>query len=116
MGNIVTSTEGGRMFRMLAACAATAAITAAISTGVGFGSASAKPRVLTVPVGGTAVFAGQDLICVNEPAMGAPRFKKPGVACSSYASPYHGIGIWLTRTAVVVTRPPNAKVVWSFRR
>ena len=104
------------MFRVLAACAATAVVTAAITTGVGFGSASAKPRVLRVAVGDTVVFASQDLICVNEPVSGAPRFKKTGIACSSNADPYRGVGVWLTRAAVVVTRPPNGKVVSTFRR
>ena len=72
--------------------------------------------VNTIDVGQTAIFRAQDLICVNEPASGAPRFKTSGVACSSYAKPYSGIGVWLTPHRVLVTHPPNMKVVASYQR
>ncbi|HWT45852.1 MAG TPA: hypothetical protein VN085_07790 [Vicinamibacterales bacterium] len=104
------------MHRTFFACAVTAAATAAITAGAGSGSAPSNPMVKTIGVGQTAIFASQDLICVNEPASGAPRFEAPGVACSSYAEPYSGIGTWSTRRRVVVTRPPNVKIVASYRR
>jgi len=103
------------MLRTVAACAATAAITAGLTAGVGLGSRGAQ-HVKTIAVGDTAIFANQDLLCVNEPTNGAPRFKQTGVACSSYASPYHGVGVWLTRTALTITRPPNGHVVSTFHR
>ena len=104
------------MSRTFVACAITAAITACVTAGTGVGSSSATPKVKTIAVGQTAVFAGQDLLCVNEPASGAPHIKPAGVACSSYASPYQGLGLWLTRTTVKVTRPPNAHVLYTLHR
>lgn len=106
------------MFRTLAACFATATVTVAVTSSLGFASPSnsASPLVKRIGVGETAIFARNDLICVNEPAGGAPRFKQSGVACSSYARPYLGIGMWLTRTRVVVTRPPNGKGITTYHR
>jgi hypothetical protein len=72
--------------------------------------------VKNIAVGETAIFTGQDLLCVNERASAAPRFKQPGVACSSYASPYQGLGLWLTRTTVKATRPPNGRVTYVMHR
>jgi len=103
------------MFRTLVACVATAAVTVAATSSLGF-AARSSPRVKTVGVGETAIFTGRDLICVNEPSSGAPRFRQAGVACSSNAQPYQGVGLWLTRTRVVVTRPPNGKAVTTYRR
>jgi hypothetical protein len=99
------------MLRTFAACVATATLTAAITTGVGVSAHSSKPPpaakyVKTLALGDTAIFAGQDLICVN----GA------NLACSSYASPYHGIGVWFTRRTVTITRPPNVRMIASFVR
>lgn len=104
------------MLRTLAACVVSAVVGAALAAGAGLGARSAKPRVITVPVGGTAVFAGRNLLCVNEPASGAPRFHHAGVACSSHAQPYGGLGIWLTRTELKLTRPPNGKLVATLAR
>jgi len=104
------------MLRTFVACAITAAITACLTAGVGLGSRSATHAVKNIAVGETAIFASQDLLCVNEPASGAPRFKQSGVACSSYASPYHGLGLWLTRTTVKATRPPNGRVIYVLHR
>jgi len=103
------------MFRTLIACVATAAITVATTSSLGFASRS-SPRVKTLEVGETAIFARNDLICVNEPSSGAPRFKQPGVACSSYARSNQGIGLWLTRTKVVITRPPNGNAIRTYAR
>lgn len=104
------------MNRTFFACAVTAAATAATTAGISSGSGTSSPMVKTIDLGQTAIFARQDLICVNEPSSGAPRFKTAGVACSSYAKPYGGVGVWLTRQRVVVTRPPNMKIVASYRR
>jgi hypothetical protein len=103
------------VLRTFVACAVTAAITAFFTAGVGLGFGSAA-RVKNIAVGETAIFASHDLLCVNEPASGAPPFKQPGVACSSYARPYNGLGLWLTRTAVTVTRPPNVHVLYVLHR
>lgn len=103
------------MFRTFLACIATAAITVTATSSLGFASRS-SPRVKTIEVGEAAIFTRNDLICVNAPSSGAPRFKQSGVACSSYARPYQGIGLWLTRTKVVVTRPPNGKAVTAYPR
>ena len=104
------------MQRTFLACVVTAAATAAITAGIGSGSGASRPMVRTIGVGQTAIFTHQDLICVNEPASGAPRFKTTGVACSSYVKPYVGIGAWFTRQQLVITRPPNTKLVASYRR
>lgn len=105
------------MYRTLVACVVTAAVTAAITTELSSGSGASSPGVKTIYVGQTAIFAHQDLICVNESSSGAPRrFKTAGAACSSYAKPYTGVGLWLTRGRIVLTRPPNAKIVSSYRR
>jgi hypothetical protein len=100
------------MLRTFAACAVTASLTAAITTGVGVSAHSTKPPpaakyVKTVGLGDTAIFASQDLICVNSAAR---------LACSSYASPYLGIGVWFTHKTVTITRPPNVRVIASFVR
>lgn len=104
------------MYRTFLACAATAVATAALTAGISSGSPASSPRVKTVAVGDTAIFAGQDLLCVNESADGAPRFKTAGVACSSYAKPYNGVGVWFTTTRAIVTRPPNGKITATYRR
>ncbi|MGH3049594.1 MAG: hypothetical protein ACRDLK_05505 [Gaiellaceae bacterium] len=72
----------------------------------------------TIPLGGgTAIFAAQDLVCVNEYAGGAPRYPhQSGVACSSNAQPYRGIGLWLTRTRLTVVRESTGQVVATFHR
>ena len=94
------------MLRTLTACVASAALGAAITAGVGLGAHSGKPYVKTIGPGDTAIFTGEDLICVNGSA----------VACSSYASPYHGIGMFITRKTIKVTHPPTVKVIATFAR
>ena len=32
------------------------------------------------------------------------------------ASPYHGIGISITRTTIQITRPPTVKVIATYKR
>ena len=104
------------MFRTFTASVATAAVTAAVTTSVGLGSRSTSTPVKTIPTGGAAIFVGRDLICNNESPLGSGGSHQPGVACASYASPYHGVGIWVTRATLAVTRPPSGKVVASLRR
>ncbi len=104
------------MQRTFLACLATAATTAAITAGISSGSAASRPMVKTIGVGQTAIFARQDLICVNEPASGAGLSKAAGVTCSSNAKPYNGIGVRVTRHRVVITRPPNKQIAASYRR
>jgi hypothetical protein len=104
------------MLRTAVACAITAAITAFLTAGVGFGSTSATHAyVKNIAVGETAIFASQDLLCVNEPAAGYPPHQA-GVTCSSHAQPYRGLGVWITKTALQITSPPSKAVVFAHRR
>ena len=102
--------------RMSIACAITALITFAIAAGSGLGEHTAARGSVWIGVGDTAHFAANDLLCVNEPASGAPRFRTAGVACSSDAQPYRGYGFRFTRAHVLVTTPPNGRVVFKLRR
>jgi hypothetical protein len=104
------------VYRTVLACVFTAIATAAVTPAISSASSASSPSVKVIDVGQTVFFARQDLICVNEPASGAPRFNTAGVACSSYAKPYSGIGVWITGHRMVVTRPPNMKIVASYRR
>lgn len=104
------------MHRTFFACVVTAATTAVVTAGASSGFDRSNSLAKTIGVGQTAIFASSDLICVNEPASSAPRFKVAGIACSSYAKPYSGIGIWFTRQRVVVTNPPNAKILANYER
>jgi hypothetical protein len=79
-------------------------------------SAPAKSPVVAIAVRGTAIFRDNDLICLNEPPGGAPRFKTAGVACSSYRQPYKGIGVWITKTSVIITSPPNGRIRAVYHR
>lgn len=65
-----------------------------VVAGVGLGAHAGKSQVKTIGSRDTAIFTGQDLICVNGSA----------VACSSYASPYRGIGMFITRETIQVAR------------
>lgn len=104
------------MHRTFVACVVTAAATAAVTAGISSGSGATSSTVKTIEVGQTAIFARNDLICVNEPPGGAPPLDTMGVVCSSYAKPYNGVGVWFTRRRMVVTRPPNVKIVARYRR
>ena len=94
------------MLRTLTACIASAVLGAGIAAGVGLGAHAGKSQVKTIGPRDTAIFTGEDLICVNGSA----------VACSSYASPYHGIGMFITRKTIRVTRPPTVNVIATFTR
>ncbi len=94
------------MLRTLTACIASAVLGAGIAAGAGLGAHAGKSQVKTIGPRDTAIFTGEDLICVNGSA----------VACSSYASPYHGIGMFITRKTIQVTRPPTVKVIATFSR
>jgi hypothetical protein len=105
------------MLRTTAACAVTSAVTFAVAATSGLAGHDGTPtQSMQVTVGDTAYFSGNDLICVNAYASGAPRFKTPGVACSSYAQPYHGFGVWFTRTRLVITSPPNGRTIYNLKR
>jgi hypothetical protein len=69
-------------------------------------------------VGDSAHFAVNDLLCVNEPGSGSPRFKTTGVACSSDAQPYRGLDFWFTRTRVIITAPATTggRVLYNLKR
>ena len=105
------------MLRAAAACAITAALTFALTASTGLaGRSTSGAQGVQVAVGGTAFFARDDLICVNEPANGAPRFNEPGVACASAAEPYEGLGMWITPTRLIITSPPNGYVKQNIKR
>jgi hypothetical protein len=94
------------VLRTLTACIASAVLGAGVVAGVGLGAHAGKSQVKTIGSRDTAIFTGQDLICVNGSA----------VACSSYASPYRGIGMFITRKTIQVTRQPTVKVIATFSR
>ena len=60
------------MLRMSIACPITALIAFAIAAGSGLGEHTATRGSVWIGVGDTAQFAANDLLCVNEPASGAP--------------------------------------------
>jgi len=60
-------------------------------------------------VGDSAHFDVNDLLCVDEAASGWPRFRTPGVACSSGAPPERGLDFRSTVLAPSSPpRPPSA--------
>jgi hypothetical protein len=104
----------GRLVLAICAISSMAALALAFAARASY---STPGNLITrVGVRGTAFFEGNDLICVNEPASGSPRFRKPGVACSSSGQPYKGIGVWITKSSVVITSPPNGRVLKSYKR
>jgi hypothetical protein len=107
--------KGNAMLRTFVACAVSAAVTACLTAGVRLGARSSTHAIKNIAVRETAIFAGQDLLCVNEPATGYPPHLS-GVTCSSYAKPYRGLGVWITRTALQVTSPPSKTVVFAHHR
>jgi hypothetical protein len=101
------------MFKTALACLATAAICLTVTATTGFGS----DGIITVRAGsGGARFPVTDVFCVAEAASGTPRFREPGVACSSYKQPYKGVGVWFAAHRVVITSPPNGRAIYSVRR
>ena len=105
------------MLRVAIACVVTAVVSFGIAATVGLGGRT-SPQSLRVGVGVSAHFGVNDLLCVNEPASGSPRFKTPGVACSSDAQPYTGLDFWFTRTGVTITAPATAggRILYSLKR
>ncbi len=101
------------MKRVIPACVLTAAACFTITAETGF--ASGGTHVIRAGTGG-ARFPVADVFCVAELASGAPRFKQPGVACSSYRQPYKGVGVWFSAHRVVVTTPPNGRAIYSVAR
>lgn len=102
--------------RTIMACLGTATICFTISATTGLASRGSRPNpgFKTIPVGTSVYFPAEDLLCDNESS--TPRFDQTGIACSSYASPYTGAGFWITRKAVVVTRPPNDHLIQTIKR
>ena len=100
------------MTKTVLACLATAGLCFAITATTGF----ASPGGATIRATQGARFPVADLWCVAELASGAPRFREPGVACSSYTQPYKGIGIWIAAKRVVITSPPNGRIVYTAHR
>jgi hypothetical protein len=101
------------MLKTVLACASTAAICFTITSQGGLGS---DGSVIVREGSGGARFPAADVFCVAEAAAGAPRFREPGVACSSYRQPYKGVGVWLGTDRVVITSPPNGRVIYSVGR
>jgi hypothetical protein len=105
--------------RTVAACVVTSAVTVfAVASATGLAGRVALTRSVHVGVGDSAHFAVNDLLCVNAPASGSPRFKTTGVACSSDAQPYRGLDFWFTRTRVVITASATTggRVLYSLKR
>jgi hypothetical protein len=103
------------MLRTMLACAVTAAVTALTMAALGEAGtpwAGTPDRSFDVSLGSSATFAGQDLICVNEFA----GRRRMGVACSSSVDPYRGLGVWFTSGRLVVTKPPNGRMIADLRR
>jgi len=94
------------------ACSLTAAICFTITAATGFASGGGS----VIRAGQGARFPVADLLCVAEFASGDPRFRTPGVACSSYRQPYKGIGVWFGTRRIILTRPPNGHVIYTVRR
>jgi hypothetical protein len=69
-----------------------------------------------IHVGEAAYFEIVDLYCLPEHASGAPRFHEPGVACDTAGHEYTGRGIWFSKRRIVITAPPNERVIYSVRR
>ncbi len=101
------------MLKTALACVATAGVCFTITATSGLGSAG----TVTVRAGsGGARFPVADVLCVAELASGAPRFREPGVACSSYKHPYNGVGVWFGAHRVVLTSPANGRAIYTVRR
>ena len=105
------------MLRTTTACAATALISFLVAATTGL-ARSMDPRSTQVNVDVSAHFAANDLLCVNEPASGAGRFKTPGIACSSDAEPYRELAFWVTPTRLVITAPATAggRILYNLKR
>jgi hypothetical protein len=103
------------MIRLVIACSLTAALCFALTATTGFASRGAAVKVISV--GQAAYFPFIDLYCLPEKhAFGSGIFHEPGVACQSYSRPYNGIGVWFAKRRVVVTSPPNRRVIYTARR
>lgn len=101
------------MLKTALACLATAAVGFTIAAETGLGS---DGTVIVRAGSGGARFPVADVFCVAELASGAPRFREPGVACSSYKQPYKGVGVWFGAHRIVITSPPNGRAIYTVRR
>jgi hypothetical protein len=102
------------MFRTICACALTAAACFAVEAGTGFAIPQGKAK--RIYVGESGYFPVVDLHCLPEFASDAPRFREPGVACDTAAHEYTGRGVWFSKRRIVITSPPNGKIIYSVRR
>ena len=102
------------MSRTLGACAATAAACFALGTGTGLAVPQGGEK--NIHAGEEAYFPIVDLYCLPEHASGAPRFHQPGVACGVASHEYTGRGVWFSKSQIVITSPPNGRVIYSVRR
>jgi hypothetical protein len=100
------------MARTVLACVVTAGFCFAVTATTGFASRGGT----IIRAGNAAWFPVSDVWCVAELASGAPRFKEPGVACSSYRQPYKGHGVWIGSHRIVITSPPSGRAIYSVRR
>lgn len=111
------------MRRTWFACCITALLTAGLTSPAVFGSTikrlvSTNDQLVTAPAGTTVRFTGGvDLLCVSELPSGAPQhLNQRGVACTSDASPYLHVALWITRTRVTLTRPAYTHTIYTVIR
>lgn len=110
------------MRRTLLACIATAVLTALLTSTAGFATASrdrgtSAHQVWAPPQTTIHFTGGVDLLCVNELASGAPQhLNERGVACTSDASPYLHVALWITRSRISLTKPAFTHTVYAVAR
>jgi hypothetical protein len=102
------------MFRTICACVVTAVASVAVTAGTGIAVSHGGGK--RIYVGESGYFPVVDLFCLPEDASGAPRFDEPGVACNAAHHEYTGRGVWFSKNRIVITSPPNGKVIYSVRR
>ena len=102
------------MSRTICACTLTAASCFAVQAATGLAVPQGAEK--QIHVGQAAYFPIVDLYCLPEQASGAPRFHQPGVACDTAAHEYTGRGIWFSKSRIVITAPPNGRIIYSVRR
>ena len=96
------------MVRTLAACVLSAGVGAAVTGGVGLSASATRPQVKTITPRDTAIFTGRSTLHMRKQ-------RGRGVLLLR-RSPYRGIGISITRTTIRITRPPDVKVIATYKR
>lgn len=110
------------MNRTILACCATAFVCFAVTSTTGlattFHQLATGPHQITAPPQTTVHFTGGvDLLCVNELPSGAPQhLNQQGVACTSDASPYLHVALWITKSRITFTRPAYVHTIYSASR